>query len=126
MANPIKDYLDHLSTLSKRVGLFKTKTESATSIDKLMENGRKLYTDTYPMGKAKLDSMLDIISALKSIVTVSALPNYDTIFWSIVGAPGSANFNLRNEILSCISDLQVALPRQSIRKNIDNQIDKLS
>lgn len=118
------DYLNYLDSISKKANIFKpTSSINPTTIDSLMAHAKSLYHEVSSNSNIKLDSLSDIINALKSIVTIGSLPHNDKKFWDTVGSPGSANFNLRNEILSTITDLQEALARESIRKNLDQQLN---
>lgn len=124
MNKHIQSYLEQLSKLSKDLNLFKpTKSSQKQSIDDIVATCKDLYEETTGSPLSSKETPTRVLGALKSIVTVGALPHDDDIFWHTVGKPGSANFNLRQEILSAITDLQEALSRSTLVKGIKSTLD---
>ena len=124
MNKHIQSYLEQLSKLSKDLNLFKpTKSSQKQSIDKIVATCKDLYEETTGSPLSSNATPAQVLSSLKSIVIVSALPHDDDIFWHTVGRPGSANYNLREEIFSTISDLQEALSRAALVKGIKSDLD---
>ena len=124
MNKHIQSYLEQLSKLSKDFNLFKpTKSSQKQSIDDIVATCKDLYEETTGSPLLSNATPTQVLGSLKSIVTVGALPHDDDIFWHTVGKPGSANYNLRQEILSAITDLQEALSRSSLVKNIKTNLD---
>lgn len=124
MNKHIQSYLEQLSKLSKDLNLFKpTKSSQKQSIDKIVATCKDLYEETTGSPLSSNATPAQVLGSLKSIVTVGALPHDDDIFWNTVGKPGSANFNLRQEILSAITDLQEALSRAALVKGIKSDLD---
>lgn len=122
----MQSFFDQLSKVQKDLNLFKpTKSTSKLAIDELIEEGMNLYEEVTGSPLSPKSSPTRVLGALKSIVTVGALPHDDDKFWKTIGKPGSASYNLREEILSLISDIQEALSRAALVKGIQSNLDNL-
>lgn len=120
----MQSFFDQLSKVQKDLNLFKTtRSTHKESIDDIVSRASDLYEETTGSPLSSKETPTRVLGALKSIVTVSALPHEDDIFWNTVGKPGSANYNLREEIISTISDLQEALSRSTLVKGIKSTLD---
>ena len=120
----MQSFFDHLSKVKKDLNLFKpTRSTHKESIDDIVSRASDLYEETTGSPLSSKETPTRVLGALKSIVTVGALPHEDDIFWNTVGKPGSANYNLREEIISTISDLQEALSRSTLVKGIKSTLD---
>ena len=120
----MQSFFDQLSKVQKDLNLFKpTRSTHKESIDDIVSRASDLYEETTGSPLSSKETPTRVLGSLKSIVTVGALPHDDDIFWHTVGKPGSANFNLRQEILSAITDLQEVLSRSSLVKGIKSTLD---
>lgn len=124
MNKRMQSFFDQLSKVQKDLNLFKpTRSIHKESIDDIVSRASDLYEETTGTPLSSKATPAQVLGSLKSIVIVSALPHDDDIFWHTVGKPGSANYNLREEILSTISDLQEALSRAALVKGIKSDLD---
>lgn len=120
----MQSFFDQLSKVQKDLNLFKpTRSTQKVAIDDLVAKASDIYEEATGSPLSSKATPAQVLGALKSIVIVSALPHEDDIFWNTVGRPGSANYNLREEILSTISDLQEALSRAALVKGIKSNLD---